>query len=73
MSRPGVEAVHIVDGVRVRWHYTRTGGVTYRCDTHGPLTQATCPHALAAAVLLAREVLGVIATTNPTEIKETHP
>jgi hypothetical protein len=71
MSRQA-EAVRFVDGVRVRWRYNRTGDALYLCDDHGPLAEATCPHALATAVSLAREVLGVEATTNPTEM-EIHP
>ena len=70
MAHRATEAVRFIDGVRVRWKYSRTEGALYTCDAHGPLIEATCPHALATAVNLARTVLGVDATINPTHMKE---
>ncbi|MEP7738118.1 hypothetical protein ABKW28_10735 [Nocardioides sp. 31GB23] len=60
-TRP-IERLHFVDGVRVRFRYTRVAGARYLCDEHGALTGATCPHALATSLLLAEDLLGVSAT-----------
>lgn len=60
------ESSAVVDDVRVRWHYAHNT-VTWRCAEHGPMTAATCVHAVRAAALIAAAVLAVDVTTTTKE------
>lgn len=57
------EALTVIDGVRVRWRYSREGGCRYLCDMDGEMTVAACSHAYSAALEIAETTLGIQAAT----------
>lgn len=57
---------------RVRWSITRRQ--RWRCDDHGAMAAAGCPHTHAAALGLAADLLGLVLhpSLTPRPLKEQH-